>query len=770
MSIFSYLRYSIRKPEWESTPPTKYSIVFSLKGLTIGVDNVRHDVHLSPGFCAAAEKIILQLIAKHAHAEKILNIDVAGLPREAEEFKRLCRDVMRDAVNMARRKDVVQIDFLAQAAVIKLLTEKIHGRFEALIDKFNNCIWEQEFSHQHNTGAIVQLKEKLATLRQNRKAILRGASRDIFSYLIDAQHKGLQTLRAANFGNEAILADEVSANPMLMVEDPHDDFFMIEEYVLLGHRLEDPNKYDTLILIIKNILGGIVMKNRSAEPKERAAPILQPAGKKAFKRPREVADPAIAGWIKHPGNFDMLLNIFQTEEQCRLLKNQRGTRQKIKTLKKIGRAQKRLLDFFYWKFEQAGLIKSIVASYEIKQLYLEYHPSLAPQQILQFLTVHNVRRGILSHLKRLKKFYGKTFPIAPLRKKLRTLMFIKKARKKEYLLRFLKDFSRYHRDRENFYMLKKALDRINLTTEKHIVELSRANNSLYEFLLPHEHVLRLDESPVIHHVILKADIRGATNITGRLREKGLNPASYFSLNFFDPVAEMLREYNAEKVFIEGDAIILAIFERQNTRNEGYSVARACGLATNMLSIIQRYNAKNKKYQLPVLEIGIGICYQDTPPAYLFDNEKRIVISPAINLADRLSSSDKSVGRFISGGKRPPFNLYVFQTMPEDVVAATNDDVFLRYNVNGIEINKAGFEKLSAEINLQRVKYRGVESGDEEITLYSGKFPTMSGKFQRLVIREANIPQAAPEDLRIIRLTNRKYYEVCTHPRFYDYVR
>ena len=45
-------------------------------------------------------------------------------------------------------------------------------------------------------------------------------------------------------------------------------------------------------------------------------------------------------------------------------------------------------------------------------------------------------------------------------------------------------------------------------------------------------------------------------------EQGLNPASYFSLNFYDPVNKLLGKYGAQKVFLEGDAIILAILERE----------------------------------------------------------------------------------------------------------------------------------------------------------------------------------------------------------------
>ncbi len=99
-----------------------------------------------------------------------------------------------------------------------------------------------------------------------------------------------------------------------------------------------------------------------------------------------------------------------------------------------------------------------------------------------------------------------------------------------------------------------------------------------------------------------------------MRLRGLNPASHFSLNFFDPISEILWNYRAKKVFIEGDAIILSIFEHKNTPQGWYSVARACGLAIRMPQIVQRYNIKNQENNLPILELGIGICYCSGPPS------------------------------------------------------------------------------------------------------------------------------------------------------------
>ncbi|RLB96914.1 MAG: hypothetical protein DRH90_24140, partial [Deltaproteobacteria bacterium] len=358
------------------------------------------------------------------------------------------------------------------------------------------------------------------------------------------------------------------------------------------------------------------------------------------------------------------------------------------------------------------------------------------------------------------------FSITPLKKKIKRMELLTAKDKKVYLIRFINGIARYHRDFDNFNIFNEAMEKINLTSEEKILNLSRANNTLYEFLLPHEQTL--DEKPIINHVVIKADVRGSTDITHQMIKRGLNPASYFSLNFFNPISELLNDYGADKVFIEGDAIILSIYERENAPGGWYGVARACGIAINMLLVIKRYNIKSKKNKLPVLELGFGINYKDSSPTFLFDGEHRIMISSAINLADRQSGCSKAIRKALKN-KPTPFNLYVFQSETEAVVGQTSDDLLLRYNVNGIELNAAGLKKLSDEINLRALECDIPELQKERFTVYTGTFPTTTGRYKRLIIRQAHVPKVNPETMKVRKLTSKKYYEVCTHPKVYQYV-
>jgi len=756
-----------------------YSVEFPLDKLTPGVDNIHYDVHLSPSLCISANKIIRRLLGKHAGVEKLLDIDRASSPvTERDDFRRLCKDVLQEAINKAKSDSEIQIDLLAQIAIVKMLTEEIQHQFKALIDYLNNyarklnaVAQKYEISRNLSLSKYIEIKEKLSDIQQKKKWILLNVGQELFGYLLDIQRKALKEMREAIFELALNLPDDVFSNPILHVENPFDDFFMINEYILLGHRFEEPDNYNKLLFLIRGLLRDIILKiflkNLSAsERSKQSTKIFNQKIEKTEKYDPNTRYQEIDVWLKRIENIDILFNSFQSKERYKILKTRNGTKKELSNLKKQAKQQEKFLNYIYRKFRKAGLIKRITAAYEMQPVYLDYCPPLVPHQVLQFLTKPRQRRAIVRQFNRLKGFYDKSFSLAPLKKKITHLKKITTQDKKKHLIRFLNGFARYHRDFQNFTMLKHAMDSMKLVTEKKIIDLSRENRLLYEFLLPNEQVH--EAKPIINHVIIKADLRNSTDITFQMKKRGLNPASFFSLNFFVPITGILRKYAAEKLFIEGDAIILSIIEHKDTPKGHYCVARACGLAVKMLLIVQRYNKNSIQHNLPILELGIGICYNDSPPTFLFDEDNRIMISPAINAADRMSECAKPFHKPTFNNKRP-FNLYVYKSASEKGPIDATDDMLFRYNINGIELNADGFEKLSKEINLKSMESYIPDLQKEKIRIHTGKFPTVTGEYQSLVIREARIPEIAPDELRVIRLTDQKYYEVCTHPMLYKYV-
>jgi hypothetical protein len=291
------------------------------------------------------------------------------------------------------------------------------------------------------------------------------------------------------------------------------------------------------------------------------------------------------------------------------------------------------------------------------------------------------------------------------------------------------------------------------------------NNSLYEFLLPSETPPAHDQ--VINHAVVKADVRGSTRITKELLARGLNPATLFSLNFYEPVKRILDRYGAAKVFIEGDAMVLAIFETESNRSHQRAVSKACALARQILAIAAAYNERPDAGDLPRLELGVGIAFQGSAPTYWVDSDSRIMISRALNLSDRLSSCSK-VARRMLGDHGSLFRLFVFQPGVEGAQEDEADEFLIRFNLNGVELNDEGFAKLSEEIALQPIEMKcDMPWGQELTTFFLGQAP-IGDAVEPILLRRGYVRQLLP-DGRIGPEGQRAYYEVCTNPKILEQV-
>ena len=758
-------------PPLSSFPLRHYAPDFYLDRLVLGVDNIRYDVYLSPTFVSATRKIVARLVARHAGVEKTgQDAKELGWVKEVESYKQLYREIMRDAVNKSKGLREVQIACLCQAAVAKMLLEEIRSQYENLVGRLKKSVRKSELALHNDLAEAPKLKTRLQRILQDKEAVLQQVGREICGFWTEVERKEILPMYEAVFGPRTSFYLDVINNPVLHADQPDSDIFLISEYdVVLGRRIEDPDKYETLLFFFRRLINHLDLMDPVAKGHNVEQRLVMPDLTKGDPGPEEQAaySQKIEKILKFQGNMDLLLNWQRTKGEILDSKKKGDAGDELAMLRQRLKDQKRILTFFYRQFRRNGLLERLVAAYEMQPEYLEYCPPLLPQQIIQFLTIPRSRKVIRSRLKRMKQMTNRTYSLAPLYKKIKTMEQMTSAKAKGYLIRFANAFTRYHRDKSNADLFRDSFGRIHLATDEKIILLSRENNTLYEFLLPHEQVE--DKAPIINHVVIKADVRGSTDITYQMNERGLNPASYFSLNFFDPISEILSEYDANKVFIEGDAVILSIFERKDTPSGWYGVARACGIAINILIIIQRYNEKSRKYMLPILELGIGISFLNKAPAFLFDANNRIMISPAINHADRLSSCSKT-GRKLFADKKNPFNLHVFQTHSDEELAATADDLYTRYNVNGIELSAPGFIKLSNEIDMKVLKNDFIDPLGQKSNLYMGKFPTQSGRYQRLILREAFIPVVDPATLKTTRLTSRKYYEVCTHPKLYAWAK
>jgi hypothetical protein len=768
-----------------------YSAELPLGTLTVGVDNIHHDVFLSPSFVETTEAYLLELIRQAANLTFLSQTDRTQAERrqiqrretdkkgprapEAPSWKKQLSELLHAGLQKAKYEKNIEIDLLLRVAVMKFLTQEISTQFANLMLEGKEWI-RGRGAHFEGTEQGHVIKARLAELQADRRNFFRKAGQHVFQAIQDIEENSLTKSRKALFGEEASASYEILNNRLAFVEGGKDDVLFLEQYVLLGNYQRDSDRFENIDTVLIDFLKGSVLPmedgagqqgsrrehekvlNGAAVYKteiarleeerdtlvrklERSESLIGRAGfgtdpatlraslsdvEMRLRHARRKLDEAaphveatrgaadyqdqqfrerVADYLNEPENARSLFDPAATGEPRGSAAGQRG----------------RLLEELIVQLEQRDLLGHILASYQLRNICHDYCPPIHLQQLKKALVSRDEFKRVEDILKQFTARQYSTQRIDELSKKIKKMP---RQDVRAVILRFAEDFMRLRRDSRNYERLSAAMERISLVRNERTRELSEMNHCLYEFLLAEE--ARPAEDRVVSHTIIKADVRGSTKITQELLARGLNPASLFSLNFYEPVKRILQRYGAAKVFIEGDALVLAIYETESNRAHQRAVSKACALARQILAVSTAYNERPESSDLPRLELGVGIAYQGSAPTYWMDTDARIMISRALNLSDRLSSCSKAARRMLAANPSP-FRLFVFQTMTEGVAEDEADEFLIRFNLNGVELNDEGFDKLREEISLTPFETDCIMPwGKERVTLFHGEAPVGEG--------------------------------------------
>ena len=729
------LRIGQTAEQWEPPFLIGYSPSLTLDGLQLGIDNLRHDVHLSPKFVEQTRQHVARLVSKFGNVEGLIANDAppervqlnpnyfagsrnAGpaktpVKQERTELKPLLADLHLSALNRAKVAGNLAVDTLARVAIIKFLRVELNQQFALMLERCRMMLRSYEGVRQQKA---LEYRERVSQFQVSKKIILRKTGQELLRTLREIEKETLARTRRSLFGTRGDAEYELFLNPLLFTDDGRDTYLNAENYVMLGNFDRDHDRFDNMRRI--------------------ACDFLQSLGLGAEAEDEGVLD----RWLSAPENAVEILGNGNPDD---------STPNK--------RAQRARLEAWITMLDQERVMEHVIASYEVVPLLGEYSPQIHAQQLKNALISREerarVEKLILDHVKMSPASFSSA---------LSRMANTRDTDRMKIAARFLADFFRYHRDLRRLEKMNETLDSVNLIGKEKMRELSAMNRSLYEYLLPEEQ--KPAEEKILNHVVLKADVRDSSRLTKSLIERGMNPASYFGLNFYDPVNKLLPKYNANKVFLEGDAIILALLEREG--EPGLTVSRSCVMAREIIEIVRGYNQLLERSGLPPLELGVGISYQESPPTYLVDGGEQVMISDALNESDRLSSCSKRMRKSIEA-MESPFNVYVFQAVSDKEAAESPEDYMMHYNLNGIRINEAAFQRLKREISLEPARMELPQLwGSEDFRLFTGMVPVGSDIFRKIVIRASRIPHIDPNNFNLVEWTGRWYYEVCTNPAIY----
>jgi hypothetical protein len=791
-----------------------YNVTIPMGSLAIGVDNIHHDVFLSPKFVQASRDYLFDLIRQNTSASYFSGIELRKTKGpDSGAFRKLLSEILQSALTQAKYHKNIEIDLLFRLALLKFLTFELGNQFANLILEGKEWIRQRGEHFERGQQAHV-IKARLSELQSMRRSVIRRVGQQVAQIVVDVEENVTAKTRRALFGDDFAPLYDLTKNRMVFLEGMKDDVFFLEHYVLLGNYVRDPDRFEAMDALFQEFLreAGITLAHDPShteaiqahtalldsiqairndiatleEQRESTRKRLE-RGEGFFSKFLNSDDPAnlkaslsdIEQRLKHQeckleemgpqiDSARQKLDFFVKDHSGKLgeyLNDPENAKRLFDASAATGDEapmRARLLGSLLDRLEQHEVLYHVIASYEIQPVAAEYCPPVHLQQLRKALVSKDELKQVEQVIKQVPAKKLSLKAIEELSKKIRRYS---REEMQAFVLRFATDFLRLRRDLRDADHLSTCMERINLVTTEKARDLSRLNNRLYECVLPEE--AKPEQDNVVSHVIIKADVRGSTRMTQDLLSRGLSPASHFSLNLHEPVKKLLDRYSAKKVFIEGDAIILAIFETEATIAYARPVAKACILARQILAVCNSYNERASDSDLPALELGLGVAYQGSAPTYWTDGDSRIMISKALNLSDRLSGCAKLAKRMLSKQKTH-FSIFQFLNTMEGASAEELDEFLVRYNHNGIELNEEGFQKLSEEISLDTIETKlEMPWGKQGVTLYYGEVP-LGESVELLVLRKAFARQLLP-DGKIGGATTHPYYEVCTSPALYDLV-
>jgi hypothetical protein len=235
-----------------------------LEGLTVGVDNLRHDVVLSPRFVEAARGHVMRLIVRHGELEGLLAAEATQKPQgpswmrnaaagatrapaEKSDWKTLLGELHLAALNRAKKEENISVDLLARMAVTKFLRTEMHQQFAQVLERCRVLLKNYEGIRQ---GKAVEYRERVAAFQVRKKIILRKTGQDLFETLREIEKETLARMRRSLFGEAKTgeaKAGEAKTEPggtglasyglflnrLAFSEDGRDDYLCAEHYVML---------------------------------------------------------------------------------------------------------------------------------------------------------------------------------------------------------------------------------------------------------------------------------------------------------------------------------------------------------------------------------------------------------------------------------------------------------------------------------------------------------------------------------------------------------
>src|ERR1700676_3350905 len=231
-----------------------YRVTLPMGTLSIGVDNIHHDVFLSPKFVQVARDYLFDLIRQNASNSFLSGVEFrSNKPADSSAFRKTLTNVLQSSLTRAKFQKNIEIDLLFRLALLKFLTGELQSQFANVILDGKEYIRKRGDHFERSQQAHV-IKAKLSEMQSGRRDVVRTIGQVVAQIVVDVEENVISKARRALFGEEFAPYYDMLKNRLIFLDGGKDDFYFLENYVLLGNYARDPDRFEEMAELFEELL------------------------------------------------------------------------------------------------------------------------------------------------------------------------------------------------------------------------------------------------------------------------------------------------------------------------------------------------------------------------------------------------------------------------------------------------------------------------------------------------------------------------------------
>ena len=181
-----------------------YTAELPLGSLVVGVDNIHHDVYLSPQWSEQTRTYLIEFIRQMTNLTYMVQTEPRRPKAKGPEpvaWKRQLLELLQASLTRAKYEKKIELDLLLRVALIQFLTQEINNQFSTLLLEAKEWIRNRGEYFERSEQAHV-MKARLAELQADRRNIYRQVGQHVYQILAELEDNHLARARRALFGDE----------------------------------------------------------------------------------------------------------------------------------------------------------------------------------------------------------------------------------------------------------------------------------------------------------------------------------------------------------------------------------------------------------------------------------------------------------------------------------------------------------------------------------------------------------------------------------------